>query len=44
MLPPIMAKLSVFEHFGNYEHFGVPSLTGKRGKGDNDATIKDHFI
>ena len=44
MLPPIMAKLSAFEHFGNYEHFGVSSLTGKRGKEDNDTTIKSHGI
>ena len=42
MLLPVMAKLSAV--VGNYEHFGVSSLMGKRGKGDNDATIKDHFI
>ena len=26
------------------EHLEVPSLTGKRAKGDNDLTLKEHHL
>ena len=27
-----------------YEHLGISALTGKRVKGDDDSTIKEHLL
>ena len=26
------------------EHLGISAITGKRGKGDDDYAIKEHFL
>ena len=39
---PIMAKLS--QNIRMCKYVGVSALTGKRVKGDNDSTIKEHHL
>ena len=43
-MPPIMAKTKHHFKVRMFEHLGVPDLTRKRVKGDNDSAMKEHHL